>query len=92
MLWRNALVAIVATISPLRLWIKSIGRDVSLTSVIICKSVLNKVLEACVKNCGSPIHDEIASKFFLDDIRLHVKVTTQLLLIGCTHKKKAKIM
>ncbi|EDV27378.1 uncharacterized protein TRIADDRAFT_20773, partial [Trichoplax adhaerens] len=35
------------------------------------------VLEACVKNCGSPIHDEIASKNFLDDIRSHVKIAPE---------------
>ena len=34
------------------------------------------MLESVVKNCGSPIHDEVASKSFMDELREMVHKTT----------------
>lgn len=36
----------------------------------------DKVMESVVKNCGSPIHDEVASKAFMDELREMVHKTT----------------
>lgn len=35
-----------------------------------------QVMESVVKNCGSPIHDEVASKAFMDELREMVHKTT----------------
>lgn len=35
-----------------------------------------QVLESVVKNCGSPIHEEVASKAFMDELREMVHKTT----------------
>jgi len=35
-----------------------------------------QVLESVVKNCGSPIHEEVASKVFMDELRELVHKTT----------------
>lgn len=35
-----------------------------------------QVLESCVKNCGTPIHDEIATKQFMEQLRDLVKVSS----------------
>ena len=36
-----------------------------------------KVMESCVKNCGVLIHDEIATKGFMEELRELVKQTTE---------------
>ena len=33
-----------------------------------------QTLEACVKNCGAIIHEEVASKLLMDDFRQCLKV------------------
>lgn len=35
-----------------------------------------QVLESCMKNCGSPIHTEVASRPFMEELREVVKTTT----------------
>lgn len=35
-----------------------------------------QVLESCVKNCGSPVHNEIATKQFMEELRDLVKANT----------------
>ena len=35
-----------------------------------------KVLEACVKNCGAPMHKEVATKDMMDSFRELAKVDT----------------
>ena len=37
---------------------------------------MSKVLESVVKNCGSPIHEEVASKGFMDELRELIHKTT----------------
>lgn len=44
-----------------------------------------QVLESVVKNCGSPIHEEVASKAFMDELREMVHKTTN-------DKVRAKIL
>ena len=46
---------------------------------------LVQVLESVVKNCGSPIHEEVASKAFMDELREMVHKTTN-------DKVKAKVL
>ena len=36
-----------------------------------------KVLEACVKNCGAPMHKEVATKEIMDCFRELAKVSIQ---------------
>lgn len=42
----------------------------------ICINNFQQVLESCVKNCGSPIHDEIGSKQYMEQMKELVKSTT----------------
>nr|CAG4649297.1 EOG090X05AE [Scapholeberis mucronata] len=44
-----------------------------------------QVLESVVKNCGSPIHEEVASKAFMDELREMVHKTTN-------EKVRAKVL
>lgn len=37
-----------------------------------------KVLEACVKNCGAPMHKEVATKEIMDCFRELAKVSIKL--------------
>ena len=40
------------------------------------QAVMLQVMESCVKNCGMLIHDEIATKAFMEELRDLVKQTT----------------
>ena len=40
-----------------------------------------EVLEACVKNCGAPMHKEVATKEMMDNFRELAKVSTQNTLV-----------
>lgn len=37
---------------------------------------MTKVLESCVKNCGTLIHDEIGTKQYMEQLKELVKTTT----------------
>lgn len=40
-----------------------------------------KTLEACMKNCGGPIHDEVATRDCMDELRNLANVSIKLFAI-----------
>lgn len=39
--------------------------------------IVKKVLESCVKNCGSLIHDEVCTKQYMEQLKEIAKTTQQ---------------
>ena len=42
--------------------------------ILICPF---KTLEACMKNCGGPVHDEVATRELMDELRTLANVCIQ---------------